>query len=100
MSQGTRLKDRVAIDTGAARGIGHAIATRFAAEGARVYLADKRAELVRESAGAIAEKHAGTAFAQTVDIADRELVRAMVAATLKRWGRLDILVNNAALPEP
>ena len=100
MSQGSRLEDRVAIVTGAARGIGRAIATRFAEEGARVCLADKRGELVRESAVALAERHPGSAFAQTVDISDRDLVGAMVAATVERWGRLDILVNNAAMPEP
>jgi NAD(P)-dependent dehydrogenase (short-subunit alcohol dehydrogenase family) len=100
MRHGARLKDRVAIVTGAARGIGRAIATRFADEGARVCLADKRAELVRETAAALAEDHPDAAFAQTVDIADRDAVQAMVAATLARWGRLDIMVNNAALPEP
>ena len=88
----------MAIVTGAARGIGRAIATRFAGEGARVCLADKRAELVVESANALAGEHPDCAFAQTVDIAVRDTVHAMVAATIERWGRLDILVNNAALP--
>ncbi len=100
MGRGARLSDRVAIVTGAARGIGRAIAARFAEEGARVCLADKRAELVMDSAAALAAAHPDAAFAQTVDIAERDAVQAMVAATVERWGRLDILVNNAALPEP
>lgn len=99
MDEKSRLRDRVAIVTGAARGIGLAIATRLADEGARVCLADKQAELVRRSAAALAERHPDAVFAETVDISDRDSVRAMVAATIERWGRLDILVNNAALPD-
>ena len=97
MAQDQRLADRVAIVTGAARGIGHAIATRLAAEGARVCLADIRGALAQEAASELAAH--GEVMARTVDISDPAAVEAMVAATLDRWGRLDILVNNAALPD-
>lgn len=84
-----RLQDKVAVVTGAGDGIGKGIARRFAAEGARVVVAEVDAERGR----AVAEEVGGL-FLHT-DVTVREQVEAMVATTVDTWGRVDILVNNA-----
>jgi len=86
-----RLKDRTAIVTGAGSGFGAGIARAFAAEGARVMVADINAE----AAGAVAAEVGG--LAQAVDVADGASVAAMAAAAQAAWGRVDILVNNAGV---
>jgi 3-oxoacyl-[acyl-carrier protein] reductase len=91
-----RLKDRVAFITGASRGIGKAIARRFAQEGAKVCMADIDEAGVHASAEEL-KKEGLTVFAARVDVADRILVEAAVEETVKRYGRLDILVNNAGV---
>ena len=91
-----RLKDKVAIITGAASGIGLATAKIFASEGARVVLADldpARTEAAREAAAAAG----GETLALRVDVTDRASVDAMVSRTLDKWGRIDCLVNNAGI---
>ncbi len=91
-----RLADRVALVTGASRGIGEAIARRFGAEGASVVLAARS----RESVERIAAEMRGAgqeALAVACDVTDRESVGQMVAAAAARWERIDILVNNAGL---
>jgi len=91
-----RFANRVAIVTGAARGIGKAIATRLASEGATVVIAD----ILERAAGATAkELEAGgyTVMAYPVDITDSGRVNAMVQAVVQRFARIDILVNNAAI---
>ena len=86
------LKGNVAIVTGAARGIGRAVATSLAEAGAAVCVAD------RDGAGAerAAAELGGDALAVTVDISDRTQVDALMEAVDRRFGRLDVLVNNAA----
>ena len=88
-----RLAGKIAIITGGATGIGFAYARRFLAEGASVVLAD-----VADVAGA-AEKLGAPARTLGVptDVADAASVRAMVEAAVKRFGRVDVLVNNAAV---
>jgi 3-oxoacyl-[acyl-carrier protein] reductase len=89
-----KLRDRVAIVTGAGGGFGEGIAVHFAALGARVVVADLREDAAEKVAAAI-EAAGGRALAVHADVTQDASVGAMVAATLARWGRLDILVNNA-----
>ncbi|GAP62837.1 3-oxoacyl-[acyl-carrier protein] reductase [Ardenticatena maritima] len=91
-----RLANKTAIITGAAHGIGRATALRFAAEGARVAVADLDAEGAQRVADAIAAQ-GGTALAVVVNVRDRASVDAMVRTVLDAWGRIDILVNNAGI---
>jgi NAD(P)-dependent dehydrogenase (short-subunit alcohol dehydrogenase family) len=91
-----RLKGKVAIITGAGSGIGAATAQIFAGEGAKVVLADIRAEAVRSVAARIEAAH-GEAFAVQTDVRDAVQVRRMVEKAVQRFGKLDILVNNAGV---
>lgn len=94
-----RLADKVAIVTGAASGIGRAIARRFAEEGAKVMLADLRhdpREGGRPTRDLILEAGGEAAFVEA-DVSDWAAVDALVAATVERYGRLDVMVNNAAI---
>ena len=91
-----RLRDRVAIITGAAQGIGRAYALRFAREGARVVVADLR----EEQAEAVAAecRTAGTdALAVRVDVSDEASTKALAARVADRFGQIDVLINNAAI---
>lgn len=91
-----KLSGRVALVTGGARGIGRAIAGRFAREGAAVVIADND-EVGAQ--GAVSEIHAagGRAEALRVDIGEPEQSAAMVARVVERHGRLDVMVNNAGV---
>ena len=90
-----RLKDKVAIITGGAQGIGLATTRKFLAEGARVALADVRDGAVD---GALRELNVnGAAAGYTVDVTRREAVDEMVEKVRERFGRVDILVNNAGI---
>ena len=91
-----RLDGRVALVTGAARGIGAATALRLAQEGARVALADLDAAGVEQAAAQIAEGGAET-LALTCDVADAAAVQRTVEQAAERFGQLDILVNNAGI---
>ena len=94
-----KLADRVAIITGGGRGIGRAIALRFAAEGAAVVLAATGRQALEETAGEI-RAAGGRALASVTDVADEAAVARMVAVTMAEFGRLDILVNNAGISGP
>ena len=85
------LENRIAFVTGAARGIGRAIAERLAKEGARVAVADLDAEGAARAARELGER----AFGVRVDVADSVSVRAAVGAAIAHFGRIDALVNNA-----
>ncbi len=88
-----RLAGKVALVTGAASGIGRAITLGFAREGARVVAADRD----RAGAEATAREAGGGAVAMTADVTDPAQVRAMVTDAVGTCGRLDVLVNNAAI---
>ena len=87
---------RTAIVTGAARGIGRAIAERLARDGHAVVIADINLAAAQATA---AEIGAG-AMALAVDVSDPASVRAMAASVLERFGRIDVLVNNAGITGP
>jgi NAD(P)-dependent dehydrogenase (short-subunit alcohol dehydrogenase family) len=91
-----RLKDKVAVVTGAGMGIGEAIALRYAHEGAKVVVAEVNSAAGNAVVDAILHDGGEAMFAQT-DISAESQVKALVASTLARFGRIDILVNNAAV---
>ena len=94
-----RLRNKIALVTGAANGIGRAIAERYAREGASVVVADIDAEgaakVAREIVG-----NGGDAIALTADVSDEQQVDALFDKTLEIYSTLDILVNNAARVTP
>ena len=91
-----RLKDKVAIITGAASGIGRASAFKFAREGASVVAVDGQREANEETAASI-RAEGGKATAVQADVTDAAAVRRMVEAATEEYGRLDILFNNAGI---
>ena len=88
-----KLDGKVAIVTGGAKGIGAAICRRYAQEGARVAVAD----ILKDEAAALASELGGDAFAVHLDVASRPSIEAAVADVVAIAGRVDILVNNAAI---
>jgi sorbitol-6-phosphate 2-dehydrogenase len=92
-----RLTDRVALVTGAAQGLGEALARRFAQEGCAVALADINLEKTETAAQRIESEISGKALAVACNVADEASVAAMVEQTVSRFGRLDILVSNAGI---
>jgi NAD(P)-dependent dehydrogenase (short-subunit alcohol dehydrogenase family) len=94
-----RLAGRTAIVTGGAKGIGRHYSRALAAEGARVMIADiaDGSDVARE----IAAAHGTNSVASAItDVSDESSVKALVAATMERFGKIDVLVNNAALFAP
>ena len=88
-----KLRDKVAIVTGGARGIGAAIVERFVAEGAKVAVADVSFTQAQETAA----RHGDKAFAVEVDVTKMASIEEAVAAVEARWGGIDILVNGAGV---
>jgi NAD(P)-dependent dehydrogenase (short-subunit alcohol dehydrogenase family) len=93
------LKDKVAVVTGASRGIGAATVREFAARGAKVVLTARTEAAVSALAEEIANRGGG-ALARAGDVTVYGEVEAVVAAAIERFGRLDVLVNNAGAIEP
>jgi 3-oxoacyl-[acyl-carrier protein] reductase len=91
------LADRVAIVTGAGRNIGRATALMLAEDGAAVVVNARSNQAEADAVVAEIARNGGQAIAVLADIADAAAVARMVAATVKRFGRIDLLVNNAAL---
>lgn len=92
------LKNRHAIVTGGARGIGYAVAERLLASGAHVALWDMDASKLASSVAALQAAHPGQQVSgQTLDISDDASVQGEANALAARWGRIDILVNNAGI---
>jgi NAD(P)-dependent dehydrogenase (short-subunit alcohol dehydrogenase family) len=90
------LKDKVAVITGASRGIGRAIAERLAEHGAKVVISSRKLDACEEVAAAIRAR-GGEAVARACHIGRKEELQALVDATNAQWGRIDILVCNAAV---
>jgi D-sorbitol dehydrogenase (acceptor) len=88
-----KLKDKVAIVTGGAGGIGAAICRRYAAEGARVVVADR----IGTEAQTLATELGNGSFAAALDVTSRASIDQLVASVVERAGGIDILVNNAAV---
>ncbi len=88
------FKDKVVIVTGAGTGIGAATARRFAADGASVVMTGRRRDRLEEASAGL---DAARVLLWNGDVSDDADVQAMVAATLERFGRLDVLVNNAGV---
>ena len=96
MGSDMKLRDRVAIVTGAARGIGRASAIAFAREGARVVVADIDEQLGEETVAAIAADGNEAVFAR-VDVSRTKDLARMAEDAVARWGKIDILFNNAGV---
>ncbi|HME61022.1 MAG TPA: SDR family NAD(P)-dependent oxidoreductase, partial [Candidatus Binatia bacterium] len=91
-----RLKDKVTIITGAAHGIGKAYARRFAEEGAHVVIADIDAQGGQATAKAIVDS-GGSAWTRTTDVRNFANVQGLMQDTVKKFDRIDVLLNNAAI---
>ena len=92
----SRLKDKVAIITGATSGIGYRTAEIFADEGARLLLAARR----EDKGKALADKLGGDVHFVKTDVTKEEDIKAMINAAVDRWGRVDCLFNNASSGSP
>jgi NAD(P)-dependent dehydrogenase (short-subunit alcohol dehydrogenase family) len=94
-----RLRGQVAVVTGAGTGIGRATAVALAREGARVVAVGRRRESLGETIAAL-DGDADGSVAATADITDEDAVQRLAADVVERWGRIDLLVNNAGLNVP
>ncbi|CCW34075.1 3-oxoacyl-(acyl-carrier-protein) reductase [Chthonomonas calidirosea] len=92
-----KLQNRVAIVTGASRGIGKAIALELAAEGAKVVINYNRNAASAEETARVLLESGKEAFAFQADVADASQVEKLVQSTIERFGRVDILINNAGV---
>lgn len=91
-----KLQDKVAIITGAGRGIGRATAVKFANEGAKVVVCDLDEDSIQETVELCKETR-GDAFGYIADVRDIHALDRMVEVTVQKWGRVDCLVNNAGI---
>jgi 2-hydroxycyclohexanecarboxyl-CoA dehydrogenase len=96
---GPRFKNKVALVTGAGQGIGQAVAFRLAAEGAAVGVLDRNADTARFTANEI-KLNDGNALSLVCDVTDSDAVKQCVRALAERFGRIDVLVNNAGFDRP
>src|SRR2546421_3778630 len=89
------MSGKVAVITGSSKGIGRAIAERMAEHGAKVVISSRKADACERVAAEI-RANGGEAFVQPCNVSRKEELKALVDATLEKWGRIDILVCNAA----
>jgi len=93
---GIKLKDKVAIVTGGGTGIGEAICKKFAREGAKILINGLSGDPIKDVAKAIADD-GGEAITFEGDVSDEAAARGCVDTAIKRYGKLDILINNAGV---
>ncbi|CAB4333690.1 MAG: glucose 1-dehydrogenase [Actinobacteria bacterium] len=91
-----RFTDKVVVVTGAGGGIGSAISARFASEGAKVVVTDVNSELAKQTVAAISAD-GDSAVAITADISESPACRELIAEVVERFGRVDVLINNAGI---
>jgi meso-butanediol dehydrogenase / (S,S)-butanediol dehydrogenase / diacetyl reductase len=94
-----RLRDKVAIVTGGAQGLGEGIARRLAEEGASVVIADINGAKAKSVADSLTQE-GKQAIAVTLDVAERKQVQEAIQTTVDRFGRLDVMFNNAGFNKP
>ncbi len=94
------LSSKVALVGGASRGLGYACAEALAAEGAKTVIVARHADRLKEAAGALAKEHRTDCHPFVADLAEPDACEAAVAETVKKFGRLDVLVANAGGPKP
>ena len=96
MFQADLLQDKVILVTGGGTGLGRAMGERFLELGAKVAICGRRQEVALEAAAEMARKSGGETFATPCDVRQAEQVEALMEAVIERFGRIDVLVNNAA----
>ncbi len=96
MFQNDLLKDKVVLVTGGGTGLGRAMGTRFLELGAKLAITSRRQEVIEKSAAEMAEATGGDTFSVPCDVRDPVQVDAMVEAVISHYGRIDVLLNNAA----
>jgi 3-hydroxybutyrate dehydrogenase len=92
-----KLKDKVCIVTGAASGIGYGIAKLYVAEGAKVAIADLKADVAASAAAELTKMGPGEAIGIAMDVTSEDEVNKGVADVAAKWGRVDVLVSNAGI---
>ena len=92
-----QLKDKLVLITGAARGLGYAMAEAFAREGARIIIGDIQAELAKEAAEKIAREFSVQTSSYAMDVTNVEQIKEIFGRIRDQYGKLDVLVNNAGV---
>ena len=92
-----RFEDKRVLITGGARGIGQATADRFASEGARVLIADRRVEMMERTADEVSRRHGTQVLTYAVDVSRKADVEGLVACAVEQFGVIDVLINNAGV---
>jgi NAD(P)-dependent dehydrogenase (short-subunit alcohol dehydrogenase family) len=92
-----RFENKRVLITGGARGIGKAAAERFASEGARLLITDRRDNLLQETARELAQVHGADVLTFVMDVSRKADVDRMIALVREKWGGVDVLINNAGI---
>ncbi len=92
-----KMEGRVCIITGAAGGIGYGMAKRYVEEGAKVAIADIKADAAEKAAADLTSMGPGEAIGIAMDVTSEEAVNAGVKAVINKWGRIDVLISNAGV---